>query len=431
MISVVYALPTTSSSMSMSTSMSMSMSTTQPHYPPSPPSPKGIVLLLHACSHSAYKFFSPSILCPQCIGLAEELELVRRVLEKNYIALAVSCNDVSRSGCWSPEVDVERVLYSIQQFLQHSQQRQQSILFTTTTTTTTHIPIFAIGASSGGYMAARLLLPQKDNNNTNEDGPFYNDSIHVSIDAALIMVMGLSQSIQNRLKNVIIEQPSTSTDPNSNSNSNPTKGKRGGKRIYFAPMIKDTRTTQIVRNNVQALRSIATSTTSLPVNNVILDETSCQPLPVNVDYLWNKVVGMTKEAAQIIVSTLRQAGHIHTTTGLLIVDPTQSNWRQIVLATVKDHPIPESLKQTKSSSSFISSPSSQQQQQHYSNSSTFTSTSTTSTVSQFLLWGIFDLTPGRSPLAKALHRAWAYHEYCSEAVDRALDWFETNDETMI
>ena len=34
------------------------------------------------------------------------------------------------------------------------------------------------------------------------------------------------------------------------------------------------------------------------------------------------------------------------------------------------------------------------------------------------------LGPGVSPLAKALHRAWAFHEYCSGVIDPALDFFE-------
>ena len=41
-----------------------------------------------------------------------------------------------------------------------------------------------------------------------------------------------------------------------------------------------------------------------------------------------------------------------------------------------------------------------------------------------VLWETFDLTPTISPLAKALHRAWAMHEYCSESVEHALDFFE-------
>ena len=44
--------------------------------------------------------------------------------------------------------------------------------------------------------------------------------------------------------------------------------------------------------------------------------------------------------------------------------------------------------------------------------------------SSMVLWETFDLTPGISPLAKALHRAWAMHEYCSETVNHSLNFFE-------
>jgi len=40
-------------------------------------SPRGIALVLHACSHSAWKLFAPSSLCPDCIGLSEEMIMVR------------------------------------------------------------------------------------------------------------------------------------------------------------------------------------------------------------------------------------------------------------------------------------------------------------------------------------------------------------------
>jgi hypothetical protein len=45
-----------------------------------------------------------------------------------------------------------------------------------------------------------------------------------------------------------------------------------------------------------------------------------------------------------------------------------------------------------------------------------------------MLWNAFDLTTGVSPLAKALHRAWAYHEHCSEAVHPAIALFEKSND---
>ena len=102
----------------------------------------------------------------------------------------------------------------------------------------------------------------------------------------------------------------------------------------------------------------------------------------------------------------------------MIVDPTKSNWRDLLLqqqqqdATTKDGmvTIPQSLQQ--------------QQQQPLVFAKKLSTTTTTTKSNNVLLWGTFDLTPGMSPLAKALHRAWAMHEYCSESISPALDFFE-------
>ena len=71
-----------------------------------PSSSKGIVLLLHACTHSALKFFSSSpSTCPNCVGLSEELRIVRLVIASGYIPVAISSID-RKSGCWSAARDV-------------------------------------------------------------------------------------------------------------------------------------------------------------------------------------------------------------------------------------------------------------------------------------------------------------------------------------
>lgn len=43
---------------------------------------------------------------------------------------------------------------------------------------------------------------------------------------------------------------------------------------------------------------------------MVLDETSCRPLPVTVDYLWHRVPNMTRPAAQVIVTALQEAHHL-------------------------------------------------------------------------------------------------------------------------
>ena len=88
----------------------------------------------------------------------------------------------------------------------------------------------------------------------------------------------------------------------------------------------------------------------------------------------------------MLIEVLREASHMDNDTQLLIVDPTKSNWRDLLL---------EKEAQT---GAVVSS--------------------------NAFYHGKFALQPGYSPLAKALHRSWAFHEYCSEVVIPALEFFE-------
>lgn len=273
-----------------------------------PPSPsKGIVLLLHACTHTALKFFSPSSSCPECVGLSEELRIVRLVMQSGYLPVAVSCIN-RKSGCWS-NPDFAR----IETVLQHE-------LFADYKTR------YAIGASSGGSFAAQLLVRN-------------------TVQGALVMVMNLSKDVVDKLT-------------------------KYPKPIFLAPMPRDKRTTSAAVQNYQELNVLNSGM-------IVLDTTTCGSLPVTSYYLQQRVPGMTKDMAQLLINELTQAKHIDSQ--MLIVDPTQSNWRDII------------------------SPN-----------------NTTYWLNKFLL------KPGYSPLAKALHRAWAYHEYCSEVVAPALEFFERN-----
>jgi hypothetical protein len=315
----------------------------------------GVALLLHACTHDAFKFFSPSPGCRDCVGLSEELEIVRRLLRRGYVALAVTGYD-RRGGCWGDPPDGNRIQHALHRFITetHPELFEDGIP-----------PVFAIGASSGGAMAARLLA--KD-----------------LVDGALVMVMSLSQNLQETLAGL----------------SSKTK-----KSLYLAPMTRDQGTAKKVRANHAFLTQRHDNALT-----VVLDETSCRPLPVTADYLWNRVPGMTKDAAAVIVDVLmNEANHLDPATNMLMVDPTTSNWREFVLAKNFDENrrpfMPESLRKA------IQNRSNERNDIKKNDPDS-------------LLWNTFDLTPGKSPLAKALHRAWAFHEYCSESVPLALDLFQ-------
>jgi hypothetical protein len=142
-------------------------------------------------------------------------------------------------------------------------------------------------------------------------------------------------------------------------------------------------------------------------NNSIYEE--CLPLRVTQAYLQDRVDGISSEAARFITEVLRRHHHIqgfteatelkikktiqregelwgpngrYTTEGYLIKDPTQSDWRDALTIEAEK-----------------------------------------STETRSILKGLV-LTPGRSPLAKSLHRAWAYHEYCSDNIPDNLDWLQ-------
>ncbi|KAL9184771.1 hypothetical protein ACHAXT_012741 [Thalassiosira profunda] len=276
--------------------------------PPAPPI-KGVALLLHGCSHSAFKFFSPSPACPDCVGLSEELRIVRLVLARGYFPLAVSSFDRMR-GCWGNGKDAPRIAAA----LQHDLFRKYGA----------EGRVFGIGASSGGAFAAHLAM---------ED----------VVEAALVMVMALSDDVVRKMK-------------------------QSPKPMYLAPMPLDRGTTKRALQNYWDLQSVK--------EYFVMDSTACASLPVTTQYLVQRVVGLTSEDADSLISQLKAAGHLDAS-NMLVVDPTKSDWRSIVSPTNSTH------------------------------------------------WlGRFSLKPGFSPLAKALHRAWAMHEYCSEAVPPALDFFE-------
>ena len=269
---------------------------------------KGLALLLHACSHSAFKFFSPSPACPRCVGLSEELRIARLALQLGYAPVAVSSAE-RRRGCWSA-VDLPRIAAVLQHalFQDHARDGRN---------------VFGIGASSGGNFAAELAARN-------------------AVQGALVMSMSLSAKVVSQLR--------ASPRP-----------------IYLAPMPRDERTMTRARQNYRDLARAFT----------VLDAVTCGARPLTPEYLIQRVPGMTDGAADDLVAALQRAGHLDAESRLLRVDPTRSDWRTLVS--------PDNA----------------------------------------TCWlGKFDLTPGYSPLAKALHRAWAFHEYCSEAVIPAFVFFE-------
>ena len=282
-------------------------------------SSKGVVLLFHACTHNALKFYSPSEGCPDCIGLSEELRIVRLSRDHGYATLAISCVN-KETGCWSNR-DLNRIERVVSKF---------RALFPNVIN---EKPIYAIGASSGGYMAAEV-------------------AVNGVADAALVMVMSLNKALQEKL----------ALSPNI--------------PVYLAPMPRDSATTRGMTDNFKAIYDARKAET------IILDKTSCLPKPVTDEYLLSRVPNLLTSDAVQIVELLKAKKHLDNDFQF-IQNPTISAWRNVLLSFHKGD-----------------------------------------SLDHHILWGKYDLSPGRSSLAKALHRAWALHEYCSETIPLALAFFE-------
>ena len=276
---------------------------------------RGMALLLHGCSHSALKFFSPSPDCENCIGLSEELRIARILLAQGTMGVVAVTSQDRSSGCWNANADLPHIQDVLNQY--------QNLIPTTTVG-----KVLAFGASSGGRFAAQLAARQM-------------------VDAAFVGVMSVGGE-----DNVIPKWEALPQKP----------------PIYLAPMPKDPGTLKACQNDFNAMNFNGP---------VVLDDKTCAAFPVDATYLNHRVPHMKLDKATMIITALQASGHMDDF-GMLIKDPTQSDWRKVL------------QNQCGASGCLQDQP----------------------------------LGPGVSPLAKALHRAWAFHEYCSEATVKALQFFQ-------
>lgn len=69
--------------------------------------PRGVLLILHGCSHRATDSWPKSDACPECTGLPIETRVVAAALARNWAVAAVTSHN-RRSGCWSQR-DIDRI----------------------------------------------------------------------------------------------------------------------------------------------------------------------------------------------------------------------------------------------------------------------------------------------------------------------------------
>jgi hypothetical protein len=102
--------------------------------------PKAILFLAHGCGHAMTDWFPQSPACPDCIGLPEEMAIVKLALETLQI-MVVAMSSLDRTGfkCWSwhDAPDVAKVLLAVKVYF--------------------GLPLLAFGASSGGGFVSSIL----------------------------------------------------------------------------------------------------------------------------------------------------------------------------------------------------------------------------------------------------------------------------------
>ena len=380
-----------------------------------------IAVLIHACTHSALKFFSPHpSRCPQCIGLSEEIRISKILLRNGWNVIAISSNN-RKTGCWNDN-ELQRVQQTIiefkqniiqyrrleQQQQQHQQSQQQSIPVNPNPKTS----IIAVGASSGGHFVSLMAAA------ASTAGFRILPTFHLV--GCIIMVSRIGPKIVERYINNYIDK----LEKQQNQNQRPQHLLMP--KLYLAPMPKDKVTTNLARQDYETIikgissaaggggTSSSSSTSTTTDNSIIkFDNYTCIPLNISVTYLNERVPYMTKQMSKQIINLLIKAKHIIPTVATVdgsvstsdidkyddegldvdnhrnytfIKDPTRSNWREILQescgtgnGSIEEHDGGCLFKQV--------------------------------------------LTQGKSPLAKALNRAWGYHEYCSEVIELGLQFF--------
>lgn len=235
---------------------------------------KGTVLLFHGCSHSATDFFPKSASCQPCLGLPEELHIVRKCLARGLSAIAVSSTDRQRK-CWqtnrtSPDgPDYDRVESALKAAAEHGIfQRDQ--------------PLFAVGASSGGYFATSLKAryPQMIASNS-------------------------------------IVAPSATTSQSSHSSSMHPQ-------VFTHMAVRDMRTAHQVGQDIMKIESAKFAALSLAV----------QPIPITKEFLSSAFLNSgfphwNYKLVQDVYKAIADGGLLDGI-GALAEDPRRSNWRSVV-----------------------------------------------------------------------------------------------------
>ena len=220
--------------------------------------PKGVVFLAHGCAHAATDWWPKSESCPLCIGLPIEMSIVRAILLREYVAIAVSSID-RESKCWMLE-DKNRVSEAIKYIYSKLDIKLNAI------------PLFAFGASSGGYFVSTF------GSTANEFG--------LTVSAICMQISTLHSSSKN-------------IPP-----------------VMFVYMHRDRRMAMQIPPIVERLTK----------EGVPASHHACYPLKISPSYFQDKGNVLSLTESEKLTKALVAANIVDPNSGLLLSDPLSGDW---------------------------------------------------------------------------------------------------------
>jgi hypothetical protein len=262
----------------------------------------GTVLLFHGCNHDGIDWFE----------LPEEKRIVKYLLQKGFVVISVSSYDRTESKCWDTyddggggssgggSIDVDRIVATMPILFKEMEQ--------THNVTSTELPLYGIGASSGGDFVSVLQN-------------------HLNFRGITVMISPGSQRAWMALKEADDDgdRPSTSPPPI---------------RIAFVYMPNDTRwaSEQQITYNVREYLS-----------NIPVQTYRCGPIPVTTNLLVERIEGLSTESANIVIRGLLRLNIIRMVSeepnksdgkndddGAVLVEDPRRVWNQIEQVLVND-----------------------------------------------------------------------------------------------
>ncbi|CAB9524171.1 expressed unknown protein [Seminavis robusta] len=239
-----------------------------------PANPKGILFVAHGCHHNAEDWWpSTPDVCPECIGLPEELAIVKMALEFELAVVAVSSDD-RVSKCWSGTDGpiVAKVLTALEEEILETDQESK-------------VPILAFGASSGGGFVGRKLIKSMRKLGRDLDG--------------------------------FIAQIAA---PDSRSELPKERGEHPFPIATFITMNRDVGSDEHVREIVEGLQQ-----EGHPAKH-----TRLPPLALSHTFFQDRIPHYTLEQSKTMTQALRKSNFLDESTFELNKDPRRSTWRDVL-----------------------------------------------------------------------------------------------------